>query len=253
MKDAAGSVKSATRALDILALLASQNRPMAASEIARALAIPVSSLSYLLITLVDLRYLEKTAKHYTLGPSLAQLQPAGRRASLSERVAPLVRTIRKTLNETTGFFVRRGFNVEVLVSEMGLQALRYSLDVGQQAPLHAFAAGKAILSALDSPALDEYMRQSTRDAFTPNTLVDEEELRVDLARIRSSGFARTREEHTPGIVGIARLALIDERVVGAFSVALPLVRLTPEIDRQIQEHLTRATALLAGTYIDTTE
>ncbi len=245
INDASGSVKSATRALDILALLVSQQRPMAASEIAQALSIPVSSLSYLMITLADLRYIERSGRRYLPGPALAQLQPGGD-ASLAERVAPLVRAIRKPLNETTGFFVRRGFNVEVVASEIGLQALRYTLDVGQQAPLHAFAAGKALLAALDDPALEDYLHHSERQAFTARTLVEADALRANLAEVRASGFARTWEEHTPGIAGIALAASVNGRIVGAFSVAMPLVRLTPDLEARVKAHLSRATSILGG-------
>ena len=45
------SVKSATRTLDIIEYVVSRSRPLIAQEIAAALAIPVSSLSYLLATL----------------------------------------------------------------------------------------------------------------------------------------------------------------------------------------------------------
>ena len=246
INDVSGSVKSATRALDILTLLVSQQRPMAASEIAQALSIPVSSLSYLMITLADLRYIERSGRRYLPGPALAQLQPAGGDSPLPERVAPLVRAIRKALNETTGFFVRRGFNVEVVASEIGLQALRYTLDVGQQAPLHAFAAGKALLAALDDQALEDYLRHSTRQAFTAGTLVEAEALRANLEEVRACGFARTWEEHTPGIAGIALAASVNGRVVGAFSVAMPLVRLTPDLEARAKEHLSRAASILDG-------
>ena len=46
-------VKSATRTLDIIEYIVAHDRPLVAQEIAVALGIPVSSLSYLLGTLVD--------------------------------------------------------------------------------------------------------------------------------------------------------------------------------------------------------
>lgn len=243
VSDTSATVKSATRALDILALLVSQQRPMAASEIAQALSIPVSSLSYLLITLVELHYVARSGRNYLPGPALARLQPSGG-SPLAERVAPLVRAIRTDLNETTGFFIRRGYNVEAVVSEIGVQALRYSLDVGREAPLHAFAAGKALLAALDDDALDDYLAQSDRRALTPNTVTGADALRAEVAGIRATGFARTIEEYTPGIAGIARAAAVGGRIVGAFSVALPLVRLTPDVVQRIEDHLARATTIL---------
>ena len=49
----ASQVKSATRTLDIIEYVVAHGRPLVAQEIATALGIPVSSLSYLLATLVE--------------------------------------------------------------------------------------------------------------------------------------------------------------------------------------------------------
>lgn len=63
------------RTLDILELLVSQGQPLAAHEIASALAIPVSSLSYLLTTLADRGYIARTGRQYGPGEGLIRLQP----------------------------------------------------------------------------------------------------------------------------------------------------------------------------------
>ena len=53
-------VKSATRTLDIIEYVVAHPRPLVAQEIATALGIPVSSLSYLLSTLVERDYLVRS-------------------------------------------------------------------------------------------------------------------------------------------------------------------------------------------------
>ena len=55
-------VKSATRTLDIIEYIVAHDRPLVAQEIAVALGIPVSSLSYLLGTLVDRGYLAREGR-----------------------------------------------------------------------------------------------------------------------------------------------------------------------------------------------
>ena len=66
------SVKSAIRTLDVLEFLVAQRQPMAARDLSIALAIPVSSLSYLLTTLVDRGYLARDGRHYAPGPALPE-------------------------------------------------------------------------------------------------------------------------------------------------------------------------------------
>lgn len=238
------TVKSAMRTLDILELLVSQGRPLAAHEIASALVIPVSSLSYLLTTLAERGYIERVGRRYGPGTGLERLQPRRMADTLVQRAGPIVRSLRVRLNETAGFFTPRGHEVEAAVSEVGTHALRYTLDVGRRAPMHAFAAGKAILASYSEADLAEYFATSEREAFTAHTLTDEQDLRAELMQVRETGIARTREEHTPGIRGIARVVMAEGRPVGAISIAIPLPRATPLMETETIDLLKRAVDLL---------
>ncbi len=238
------TVKSAMRTLDIIEYVVSRGRPLVAQEIAGALGIPVSSLSYLLGTLVERGYLARDGRRYTTGPGLARLQTHSPAFTLAETVAPLVRTLRIQLNETTSFFVRRDWEVEALVTETSEHALRYAVQTGAHAPLHGFSAGKALLAAMADEELDRYFAETERIAFTPTTIVSEPALRAEIAAIRRTGTAHTREEHTPGIHGLGRVARIDGDVVGAFSVAIPAVRFDEATERRASDLLARTVELL---------
>lgn len=240
------TVKSAIRTLDIIEYVVSRGQPLVAQEIATALLIPVSSLSYLLNTLVERGYLTRTGRQYTAGPGLERLQARDRVFTLADRVAPLVRALRIQLNETASFFVRHDWTVEALATESSDHALRYAVQTGSSAPLHAFSGGKALLAALDEAELARYFAETDRHAFTATTITDEARLRAEIARIRETGIACTREEHTPGIVGLGRAATTDGDVVGAFSVAIPVVRFDAEVERRVSDLLARTAGLLAA-------
>jgi len=242
---APATVKSAMRTLDIIEYIVSRGRPLVAQEIASALNIPVSSLSYLLGTLVERQYLARDGRRFTAGPGLERLQAQVPTFSMAETVGPLVRTLRIQLNETISFFVRRGWEIESLVTETSEHALRYAIATGRNAPLHGFSAGKALLAAMDDDELDRYFAETERVAFTSTTIVEEAALRDEIANVRVAGIARTREEHTPGIYGIGRAAYIDGEVVGAFSFAIPFVRFDEDVERRATALLIRTTELLA--------
>ncbi|MFA5966367.1 MAG: IclR family transcriptional regulator [Sphingomonas sp.] len=237
-------VKSALRTLDIIEYVVARDRPVVAQEVAAALTIPVSSLSYLLTTLVDRGYLARAGRRYTPGPGLARLQTRASGMALAERVAPLVRALRLQLNETTSFFIRKGWEVEALVTESSEHALRYAVQMGTSTALHGFAAGKAILATLPDAEFETYLAETQRVAFTPATITSSEELRREIAEIRRTGIARTREEHTPGIQGIARAVMVGGEVLGAFSVAIPTVRFNAAVEDNAAELLRRTAALL---------
>ncbi|WP_126173914.1 IclR family transcriptional regulator [Altericroceibacterium xinjiangense] len=237
-------VKSAIRTLDIIEYVVAHDRPMVAQEIATALGIPVSSLSYLLSTLVERGYLTRDSRRYRAGPGLARLQARPGGFSLAERTAPLVRTLRVQLNETASFFVRTGWELEALVTESSEQALRYSVPTGQRLPMHPLASGKALLAALPDAELDRYFAETQRQRFTPSTEVGEKGLRREIAQIRKTGFARTTEEFSLGIRGIGRVVWIGGDVIGALSIAVPVARYSEEVEARAEELLVRTADLL---------
>jgi IclR family acetate operon transcriptional repressor len=237
-------VKSATRTLDIIEHVVAHPRPLVAQEIATALGIPVSSLSYLLSTLVDRNYLVREGRRYSPGPGLEKLQLMGGSFSLADSASPIVRTLRQQLNETTSFFVREDWEVEALVTESSEQALRYAVPTGNRLPIHALASGKALLAALTDEEIDRYLAETEREKFTSATITDETALRKEVAAIRESGFARTDEEFSLGIVGIGRVVTIGGEAVGSLSVAIPKVRCSDEVVQRVNDLLARTAGLL---------
>ena len=241
---AASQVKSATRTLDIIEYVVAHNRPLVAQEIAVALGIPVSSLSYLLGTLVERGYLAREGRRYSAGPGLQRLQASPGGFSLAERAAPLVRTLRVQLNETTSFFVRSEWDVEAIVTETSEQALRYAVPTGTRLPMHALASGKALLAALPDDELDRYFAETERQRFTADTVTAEKALRRQIAEIRRTGFAVTDEEFSLGIRGVGRVVTIGGEPVGALSVAVPKARFDEAVQRRVLDMLERTAGLL---------
>ena len=237
-------VKSATRTLDIIEYVVAHNRPLVAQEIATALGIPVSSLSYLLSTLVERQYLKRDGRRYSAGPGLARLQTKGSGFSLADRAAPLVRTLRVQLDETTSFFVRHDFQIEAIVTESSEQALRYSVPQGRRLPMHALAAGKVMLAALPADELERYFAEEERIRFTPSTVTDEARLRRELEEAAKTGYAMTDEEYSLGIIGIGRLVTMNREPVGSLSVAVPKVRFDDDLHARVADLLERTASLL---------
>ena len=238
-------VKSALRTLDVIEFVVAHRQGVVAQEIAGALGIPVSSLSYLLTTLADRGYLVREGRRYLPGPGLDRLRAPQGSLSLAERVAPLVRALKGELNETAAFMVQRGWEVESLVTEASDQALRYAVDPGTRRPLHALAAGKVILAGLSEADLARYFAETTRAAFTAATRTSEADLHADIAHAQARGFAVAREEATAGIVGTAAPVRVDGELIGVFSVAVPAVRFDAALETRVRQALLRAAGALA--------
>ena len=106
-------------------------------------------------------------------------------------------------------------------------------DVGRTYPIHAGAAGKAILAwqpqVLDRPGLK-------LGQVTPATITDAAKLRRELERIRQRGYAESESEMVPGAASLAVPVQVERRsgpvVVAALGIVVPphrrdLPRLVP--------------------------
>lgn len=240
------TVKSAMRTIDIIEYVVARPTGVVAQEIAAGLAIPVSSLSYLLATLAERHYLARDGRRYLPGPALERLASPRMAMSLADKVRPLVKALRLQINETASFFVRDGWQLEAIVTETAEQSLRYSISVGTRSPLHCLAAGKALLAHLSDAELDAYFARAPLESFTPSSITDEAQLRAELTGIRTTGVGRTREEYTPGICGLGMAVVIDGVAVGAFAVAIPVPRFTAELEARAVARLEQAVGLFAA-------
>jgi IclR family transcriptional regulator, acetate operon repressor len=237
-----GSVKSASRTIDILEQIARQG-PATAREISRATRIPESSLSYLLATLVERDWLcSLSDRTYTLGSALSRLA-AGASPSPAERRRAQLKLVGRATGETASLFIRREHEIEAIEVELSSQLLRFTPERGMRVPLHSFAGGKALLANMSAAAFDAYLAAGPRTRFTPFTLVDEADLRRDIAETRRRGYAISREEHTVGIVGLG-VAADDEF---SLSVAVPTARFDAAFEKLAARTLLDAVKALAGT------
>ncbi len=142
--------------------------------------------------------------------------------------------------------VRDGWAATTLITAASDQALRYAIDPGESRPLHVLAAGKAILASLTENELNQYFAETIREKFTEYSIVGEEPLRQELAKIREHGFAEAMEESTPGICSVASLIMIDAIPAGAIGVAVPTIRFTEELRIRTRKLLLRAAGTLSG-------
>lgn len=245
------AVKSATRTLDIIEYVCAKPGGAIAQAIASDLGIPVSSLSYLLATLVDREYLRRDGRRYLPGPGLRRLQRIDDAPTLVDRARPLIRALRLQLNETSSLFRRCAWECEAIVTETAEQTLQYSIPVGRRTPLHCTAGGKALLASLPAEELHRYFMENTLTRFTPDTICDREALLADLERVRERGFAKSTDEYVPGISAIAVAVHEDGVAIGAVSVAVPTSRFSANVEAAVVVSTRRTADLLEQSHVDT--
>lgn len=244
---APAGVKSALRTLDLIEYVVARSGGVAAQDISTALSIPMSSLSYLLATLVERDYLRRDGRRYFAGIGLDRLRRPPSDYSLADRARPLIKSLGNQLDETTSLFVPVGWEMEAILTETSSQTLRYAIEVGTRTPLHCVAAGKALLATLSDEDLDRFFDEVTLERYTPFTITDPSLLRKELAEVRKTGIGYTRDEYTVGMTGVGTAVHGPARAIAAIGVASPTPRYDPEMEKKIIEQLVGTARLLEQT------
>ncbi|MEU6068682.1 MULTISPECIES: IclR family transcriptional regulator [Streptomyces] len=172
-----------------------------------------------------------------LGSALCAL--AGTAASgLVEQLRPVLVELQRQVDETVDLSVLESDAVRFVDQVQSTQVLRVVSAVGAAFPLHCTANGKAFLAALPRETVDRLLARAM-ERFTPTTVTSKADLLEELARIRTTGVAFDREEHTVGIAAVGAVVTRDGAPVAAISIPVPAERFAAR-EAQLVRHLRTA-------------
>ena len=240
-------VASVERAGNVLFCLARAGAPRGVTGIASELGISKAVVHRILTSLLqrDLVTMDATTRLYSLGPSVLELAAAYRsqldiRVLATETMRDLVATTGETSTLSILHNDRRVYVDQVTPN----REVRMTVEVGASFPLHAGASSKAFLAWLpDDKQLG--CLASPLEPLTDATIVDPQELRRELSRIRQQGFAVSLGERQAGAASVAA-PLLDEQLspVAVLSVCGPLQRFTADL-ADVAAEVVRATRVLS--------
>jgi len=237
-------VKSADRVIQVFEAIGSKKGGVTQREIAAELEIPKGSLSPLLSNLVGRGYLtlDRLSKLYMLCPNLVVL--TGRYLSSLDIVRigrPVVEELVAEIDEDTEIVITKGDEVLFLHKEECSKPLKYSIAIGELAPIYATSAGKTILAHQEESEIRRYLKRTRLVPITKTSITNADALRRELKEIRSIGLAYGREEYHQGICGIAAPVFnLYGKVAGAVVVTLPSIRFNRKAKAFIEPRLKEA-------------
>lgn len=116
--------------------------------------------------------------------------------------------------------------------------------VGMQLEAYCTGIGKVLLAHLTAAEREAYLATGPFPALTPKTITDPAELRSELEKVVTEGFARDNEEIAEGLVCVAVPVLgPGGRVVAAISASRPLGDLARIPEAEVVEQLRAAADL----------
>lgn len=236
-------VKTVTKALSLLDLFLETPGRQSLGALAESAGLDKATARRMLVAMCDYGLVEQdgASRLYALGPRvlpLARAREADR--PLLSVVDPEVRAVAAALGETCHFSLPAHGALSVLCVAEADRPIRVHVREGSTLPLHTTGAGIAFLAASDDSVVERVLA-GPMPAAVPGSYVTPAVVRAAVADARRLGYARTDQTFEADVTGTARVVR-DGRgaVVGALGVAMPVHRMTPEVEAQTLARLEQA-------------
>jgi DNA-binding IclR family transcriptional regulator len=227
-------VQSISRGLSVLQAVSENPSPPRLSDLARQLKLSISTLQRFTHTLQKLGYVDRDVetKRFRPGTKLIALGiSATRRIDFRNVAFPLMQKTARETGETVNLAIL-DYGLEIMYIERikTEQILSINLQIGSIIPAFCTSMGKAILSYLPEERLDEFFEKVELIPFTSNTIIQKEDLRKELQKVRIRGFAVNNEEFSKGVRSVAApVRNFEGKVIAAVNIAVPSARVDVKI------------------------
>jgi len=248
------TVQSLSRALSLLNTLSANDQGLALSELARIVALPVSTAHRLLGTLQQDGFVRYDAERGTWLIGVRAFV-VGASFLRSRDLTAVARSHMRELMERSGETVNLAIEDDgevIYVSQIECrQTMRAIARTGGRAAMHSSGMGKAILATLPAARVERILKARGLPRISDRTITDATTLRAELNAIRGDGYALDDEENTRGLRCIAA-AIFDEHgeAVGAVSLSGPTFRIErtqmPKLGVAVRETALRITKHYGG-------
>jgi DNA-binding IclR family transcriptional regulator len=198
-------VRSAERVVAVLDLLRRSPQPLRHGDVAQQLAMPKSSTTNLLDTLVELGVVARDERGYALGVKLIELgATAASRLEITAVARPVLHELSQRGVGTTNLGILQGHDVLYVekVNDPG-HVVQIATRVGGTAPAHVTALGKVLVAALPTDARRRWIAEHDFRRVTARTITSAAAFERALAFAEEHGYALDEEEQNPHVSCVA--------------------------------------------------
>ena len=183
------------RGLSVLKAFDDQHARLTLSDVARIVGLPRASARRALLTLQSLGYVEGNGRMFTLSPQVLTLARAYLASSPVPRVAQgFLENVSEALGESCSLSILHGDEVIYIARSTRKRIGSLHRDVGAHLPAHCTSMGRVLLAALPDADLDGFIADAKLQSFTPYTVVDKDELRALIQKVRRNGYSLVDQE-----------------------------------------------------------
>lgn len=136
---------------------------------------------------------------------------------------PHMKKLNEEINELVHMVVLEG-NEAVYVEKIdSTKPVRLVVEVGGRSPLYAGSAPKVLLAGMDDFQLDGYLSHLDLKKFTENTIDNIDDLKKEIEKIKTKGYAFSHSEHYKDTIGFSYpIYDYSGETVAALGVSIPI-------------------------------
>jgi DNA-binding IclR family transcriptional regulator len=243
------SVPALDRALTVLELLAKSNKGLGLGDLSRSLGVPRSSTHCLLVTLERRGYLERNVQthRYLFGVKLlglANLALSG--IKLREVAAPFLQSLMRATRLTVHLGILEDGEAVLIEKVEPPGLLRLATWIGKRMDVHCTGLGKALIAYIPEEELDSLIRKHGLPRHNENTVTSVRKFKMQLAEIRSKGYAVDAEEDEIGLCCVGA-PVFDHvgQVVASVSAAGTLSQVTQDTLHSLAEKVKKTASAIS--------
>lgn len=196
-------VQSLDRGLEVIQAF-SERESLTVTEAAHLTGFSRPTVRRLLLTLEELGYVESEEGSYHLTPRVLTLAYSYLSGVKLTRVAqPHLERVAEKTSESCSMGALDDTDVVYLAGVPTKWIMRVTMSVGARLPAYASSLGRALLAHLGEEELRRYFQRADLRRLTERTITDEAELREELERIRTQGWALVDQEFEIGLRSLA--------------------------------------------------
>jgi IclR family pca regulon transcriptional regulator len=228
-------MQSLARGIRVLETIADAAQPLSLTEISRATAFNVATITRCCHTLESLGFIRRNGqRRYNLTPKVLKLGYANvSRMGWLKAAKYRMERLSKRIGETVNLSMLDGTELLYIARIKTTKILPFDLHIGSKLPVHCTSMGK-VLVAFSAPEKTREILAALRwEALTHRTIINESEFLAELQRVREKGYAINDEELSIGLRSAAVPVFSPVgRAVAALNIAVPTQRVSR---RQLEE------------------
>lgn len=242
------TIAAVAKAFSVLEILARFPRPLALAEIAEESRLPKPTAYRLLQTLRSLGYVEQSEERgdYALAERLLSLRQHERDGVARRAALPWMQALHRRFDETVNLAQLEGVFVRYIHVIETTQALRWIVKPGARDGFQCTALGRAIVAGLPATEQAKLIARARSAEGTALSNSAQAALHAELAHTAQRGWALDAEESAAGVTCVAVSLAGAGLPLAAVSVSVPAPRFSPELRRELIQHLTAGPAALAA-------